>query len=106
MYPRKLLFAAMKEITIHFLHTAKNCENQEKKIDQQFVMSRNSSRIKASRKTQGRFLPSYKNPDFVSGLSELCRIFSKTTEFMGVGEFFFLAELSRARRARAAEHHG
>ena len=43
----------------------------------QLVMSRNSSRIKASRKTQGRLLLSYKNPDFFSGLSELYRIFSK-----------------------------
>ena len=50
----------------------------------QLVMSRNSSRIKASRKTQGRLLLSYKNPDFFSGLSELYRIFSKMTEFMGV----------------------
>ena len=52
-------------------------------------MSRNSSRLKASRKTQGRLLLSYKNPDFFSGLSELYRIFSKMTEFMGVGGFFF-----------------
>ena len=89
LYPRKLLFAAMKEITIHFLHTDKNCENQEEKIGRQLVMSRNSSRIKASRKTQGRLPPSHKNPDFFSGLSELCRIFSKMTEFMGVGEFLF-----------------
>ena len=36
----------------------------------QLVMSRNSSRIKASRKTQGWLLLSYKNPDFFSGLSE------------------------------------
>ena len=50
----------------------------------QLVMSRNSSRIKASRKTQGRLLLSFKNPDFFSGLSELYRIFSKMTEFMGV----------------------
>ena len=50
----------------------------------QLVMSRNSSRIKASRKTQGRLLLSCKNPDFFSGLSELFRIFSKMTEFMGV----------------------
>ena len=50
----------------------------------QLVMSRNSSRIKASRKTQGRLLLSCKNPDFFSGLSELYRIFSKMTEFMGV----------------------
>ena len=49
----------------------------------QLVMSRNSSRIKASRKTQGRLLLSYKNPDFFSGLSELYRIFSKMTEFIG-----------------------
>ena len=90
MYPRKLLFVAMKEITVYFLHTDKNCENQEKKIDRQLVMSRNSSRIKASRKTQGRLLPSYKNPDFFSGLSEFCRIYSKMTEFMGVGGFFFI----------------
>ena len=54
----------------------------------QLVMSRNSSRIKASRKTQGRLLLSYKNPDFFSGLSELYRIFSKMTEFIGVGGFF------------------
>lgn len=47
------------------------------------VMSRNSSRIKASEKTQGRLLLSYKNPDFFSGLSELYRIFSKMTEFIG-----------------------
>ena len=52
-------------------------------------MSRNSSRLKASRKTQGRLLPSYKNPDFFSGLSELYRIFSKMTEFMRVGGVFF-----------------
>ena len=52
-------------------------------------MSRNSSRLKASRKTQGRLLLSYKNPDFFSGLSELYRIFSKMTEFMGVEGFFF-----------------
>ena len=51
-------------------------------------MSRNSSRIKASEKTQGRLLLSYKNPDFFSGLSELYRIFSKMTEFMGVRGFF------------------
>ena len=56
----------------------------------QLVMSGNSSRIKASRKTQGRLLLSYKNADFFSGLSEPYRIFSKMTEFMGVGGFFFL----------------
>ena len=50
----------------------------------QLVMSMNSSRIKASRKTQGRLLLSCKNPDFFSGLSELYRIFSKMTEFMDV----------------------
>ena len=33
-------------------------------------------------------LLSYKNPDFFSGLSELYRIFSKMTEFMGVGGVF------------------
>ena len=35
-------------------------------------------------------LLSYKNPDFFSGLSELYRIFSKMTEFMGVGGVFFI----------------
>ena len=33
-------------------------------------------------------LLSYKNPDFFSGLSELYRIFSKMTEFMGLEGFF------------------
>ena len=48
----------------YFLHTDKHCENQEKKIDRQLVMSRiHRSRIKASRKTQGRLLLSYQIPD-------------------------------------------
>ena len=50
----------------------------------QLVMSRNSSRIKASRKTQGRLLLSYKNPDFFSGLSELYRIFQKWRSLWGL----------------------
>ena len=49
----------------------------------QFGYEQDSSRIKASGKTQGRLLLSYKNPDFFSGLSELYRIFSKMTEFIG-----------------------
>ena len=49
----------------------------------QLVMSRNSSRIKASRKTQGRLLLSYKNADFFSGLSELYRIFFKNDRVYG-----------------------
>ena len=76
-----------------FCTLKKNCENQEKKIDRQLVMSRNSRRIKASRKTQGRLLLSNKNPDFFSGLSELYRIFSKMTEFMGAGGFFFFLSI-------------
>ena len=86
---KAVLFAAINNNFI-FYTLKKNCENQEKKIDRQLVMSRNSSRIKVSRKVQGRLLLSYKNPDFFSGLSELYRILSKMTEFMSVGRFFFL----------------
>ena len=56
----------------------------------QLVMSGNSSRIKASRKTQGRLLLSYKNADFFSGLSEPYRIFSKNDGVYGGWRFFFL----------------
>ena len=56
----------------------------------QLVMSRNSSRIKASRKTEGRLLLSYKKPDFFSGLSELYRIFFKNDGVYGGWSFFFI----------------
>ena len=49
-------------------------------------MSRNSSRIKAKHK-EG-FCLATKTPDFFLVLSELYRIFSKMTEFMGVGGLF------------------
>ena len=56
-YPRILLFTAIKEITILFsTHWQKLWKSGEE--DWQTV-SRNSSRIKASRKTQGRLLLSY-----------------------------------------------
>ena len=58
-------------------NTQNRLTTEQQKIDRQLVMSRNSSRIKASRKVQGRLLLSYKNPDFFSGLLELYRIFSK-----------------------------
>ena len=105
-YPRKLLFAAIKEITILFPHWEKLWKPGEEdwqtrgvakifsevcKIlqialhfgyEQEFIKDTSKS------KTQGRFLLSYKNPDFFSGLSEFFRIFSKMTEFMGVEGFF------------------
>ena len=92
-YPQKLLFAAIKEITILFsTHWQKLWKSGEEIDDsrRQFGYEQDSSRIKASGKTQGRLLLSYKNPDFFSGLSELYRIFSKMTEFMGVRGFFLL----------------
>ena len=92
-YPQKLLFAAIKEITIlfstHWQKLWKSGEEDWQTAGDSLVMSRNSSRIKASEKTQGRLLLSYKNPDFFSGLSELYRIFSKMTEFMGVRGVFY-----------------
>ena len=51
------------------------------KTDRLLVMSRTSSRIKSSRKTQGRLRLSYKNPDFF-GTFRALQDFSKMTEFM------------------------
>ena len=93
-----------KKSQFYFLHTDKTCENQEKKIDRQLVMtrkggydqegygqlvmSRNSSRIKASRKTQGRLLLNYRY--FFSELSELHRIFFKNDGVYGGWRFFLI----------------
>ena len=84
-----ILYTLRKTVKIRRRRLTDSVVMTRKEGYDQLVMSRNSSRIKASRKTQGRLLLSCKNPDFFSGLSELYRIFSKMTEFMGSGGFFF-----------------
>ena len=105
-YPRKPSYLLnLKKSQFYFLRTEKNCENQEKKTDRQLVMSRNSPRIKASRKAQGMLLLSCKSPDFFSGLSQLYRIIFKN-DGVYVGWRVFLSILFVYMLHRRPPLHG